>query len=55
MAKTVEWPDESRDDWNEYAAQVVADRLNIRDEPEDIDALMQWLPRATAGHTKIIC
>lgn len=53
MAKATFWPDESRDDWNNLASQCVADRLNIRDEPEDIIELMEWLPRATAGHSKI--
>lgn len=54
-AKKSEWIDDARDDWTDFASQVVADRLNMRDEPEDISALMEWLPRATAGHSKIIC
>ena len=53
MARKMNWPDDSRDDWNFHCVKVVCQSLNLRDTPEDIDRLGKWLLDTTDGHCDI--
>lgn len=53
MAQKTEWPYIVRDDWDRHAANLVIALLNLRDRPEDIKNLNEWLLDTTAGRWDI--
>jgi hypothetical protein len=40
--------------WQSWECDAVAQRLNMRDTPEDITDLTIWLNSVTCGHSKIL-